>query len=105
MFVIILILAIIGLASLFGATAGTAFTALGAVLLIPIFLFKLFLLFGVLGFFARRWGHGWDGPRHRQSWRRRERSPREERSGTDRFEEWHRLAHAKEEVDSWVPES
>ena len=22
---------------------------------------------------------------------------------TDRFEEWHRLAHAREEVDSWAP--
>lgn len=89
MFFALLVLALIGVGVLFGAgvavAAGIAFKV-----------FFFLLLFGMFSKAARRHGghRRWD-PSH----------GRDERpSSEERFEDWHRLAHAKEEVDSWVPE-
>ena len=106
MFFIIVVLAIIGLFSLFGATVGTALGALGALIIVPIVLFKLFLLMAFVGFVARPMGrrrrrHSYrDGGRR---WEQRSAEPRQ--SAEDRFDDWHRMAHAKDEVDSWAPEA
>ena len=109
MFFIIVVLAIIGLFSLFGATVSTALGALGALVIIPIVLFKLLLLMAFLGcagraFAGGRRRHGnWSGSYRR--WDRPERSEEPQQSPEDRFEDWHRMAHAKDEVDSWAPEA
>ena len=106
MFFVIVVLAIIGLASLLGATATSTFAAMGAVVLIPILLFKLFLAFAFFSFMGRAWhrgpgGHRWQG---RRDWGHRERRREAGPSAENQFEEWHRIAHAREEVDGWVPE-
>jgi uncharacterized membrane protein YhaH (DUF805 family) len=101
-FFVIVVLAIIGLMSLLGVTVSTALGALGALIIIPIVLFKLALVAVFLGFVfggRRRW-HG-----HGRRWERRWERPEPPRqSAEDRFEEWHRMAHARDEVDSWAPE-
>lgn len=98
LFIIIGVLALIGLASILGSIAWV-----GALVFLPVLMFKvlfLFLLFGLIsrGLRSRRWNaprwQDWD--RHPQ----RERDPAP--SAEERFEEWHRTAHAREEVDSWV---
>lgn len=106
MFFVIVVLAAIGLASLLGATVSTTFAAVGALVLIPLLLFKLFLIVAFFGIAGRAWRR-MSGPSCR-----RDRYPRWERgrgeapgpSPEDRFEELHRMAHARQEVDSWVPE-
>lgn len=111
---VVALLAAFGLGALiFG---GNAASAAGLVLLAPLFfIFKVmlfFMLFGVIS--SAMWRRG-GGPRrshwHRYSgyrgWERSdsdEDAPSRNRGDTDRFEEWHRMAHAKEEVDSWTPD-
>ena len=109
----IVILAIVGLVSLFsggasGAAAGAGFLFLLPLLLLAKVLFFV-MLFGFIGRgFARpgrpRSGSPWGTWERPRSWGRGERSRRSEdtRSRSDDFEEWHRMAHAKEEVDSWT---
>ncbi len=95
---LVVVLAVVGLFSLFG---GAAAGGLAALLFFPILLLKLAFFVMVLGFIGRRiggWDGGWEAPRHHR--RPRPREPR--RSGEERFDEWHRMAHAREEVDSWV---
>ena len=94
-----------------------AFLALGAVLaggiegagflvLAPFFIigkvFLIMLFFGAIsGFFWRGYGRG---PR-RPPWAREDRPRRDEDTSKTReelFEEWHRVSHAREEVDGWV---
>ncbi len=101
MFFIIIVLAVIGIASL----VGSSFTAVGALVLIPILLFKILLIFAFLGFMGRAFGGGrrWRGPRRSGRRDRGERQP-EGPSEEDRFDEWHRTSHARDEVDGWVPE-
>lgn len=88
-------------ASLVGGAASAGLAALGALVFLPIILFKGFLLLMLFGFFGRM-AFGRFG-RPSQRW---DRSGNQERvpSAEDRFEEWHRMAHAREEVDSWTPE-
>lgn len=109
----IVILAVVGIVSLFsggasGAAAGAGFLFLLPLLLLAKVLFFV-MLFGFIGRgFARHgryrsappWGK-WERP---EAWRGGKRSQRAEdnRSRSDDFEEWHRMAHAKEEVDSWI---
>jgi len=96
-------LAIVGLFSLFtggasGAAAGSGFLVLFPLLILAKILFVA-MLFGFFGRgFARR------GPyRPPWAWRDRGESTRDERSAReDDFEEWHRMAHARKEVDGWV---
>ena len=108
------ILAGIGLgALLFGGAGSAGFWLLAFVPLMILFKIALFgLIFGAFargGYRSRQAGYGppwgWDRP----SRRRKDRSGKgdgstEERPGPeDRFEEWHRMAHAKDEVESWAP--
>jgi hypothetical protein len=106
MFFVIVVLAAIGLASLLGATVSSAFAAAGALLLIPLLLFKLFLIMAFFGLAGRAWqrksGPSWRRD-HRPLWER-DRDPAPGPSPEEKFEELHRMAHAKQEVDSWVPE-
>ncbi|MDJ0497998.1 MAG: hypothetical protein QNJ89_09215 [Acidimicrobiia bacterium] len=98
-------LAVVGIVSLFSNGASAAATGVGFLFLFPLLLLAKILfvvmLFGFIGRgFSRRgpsrdwsgWGR-WDRPQRRGDERRN-------REGD--FEEWHRMAHAKEEVDSWI---
>lgn len=96
------VLAMIGFGSLFGGGVG-----LGALLLVPIFLFVkvmfFFMLFRFAGRMFRSGGRSpwaWGGPRRRPRPKNEDSGP----SSEEKFEDWHRLAHARDEVDSWVPE-
>ena len=102
---VIAALAVVGLVSLFSSGASAAATGAGFLLLFPLLLLAkivfFVMLFGFIGRgFARRgpsrdwsgWGR-WERPRTRGG---------EPKSREDDFEEWHRMAHAKEEVDSWT---
>ena len=111
---VIALLAAFGLGALvFG---GNAATAAGLVLLVPLFfIFKVLLfvmLFGLVS--SAIWGKG--GRRHRSGWHQyhyrrgsgagasTDDASGRRRDETGRFEEWHRMAHAKEEVESWTPD-
>jgi hypothetical protein len=101
--VAVLVLAMIGLASVLG----TSVAWIGALFLLPLIVLKVAFVLMMFGFIGRRMAGrrpswDWDEPRwvgrSRPGRRRSEPSaPREER-----FEEWHRMAHAREEVDGWV---
>lgn len=101
----IAVLAIVGLVSLFSSGASAAATGAGFLLLFPLLILaKILFLVVILGFIGR--GFARRGPsREWSSWgnwdRRRTRSG-ESKSRENDFEEWHRMAHAKEEVDSWA---
>ena len=93
-------LAIFGLVSLF--SSGTA-TGAGAILLAPL------LLFAKVAFFLFLFGMVGRGFGHRSPWRSRPSPGRQRQNSTDSvseadFEEWHRLSHARDEVDGWVEE-
>jgi hypothetical protein len=97
--VALFVFAAIGVGSVLGP-------GLAWLVLLPILMLKvafLLMLFGVAGraWHSRRMWE-WDEPRWRG--RSRPRTPREtpSRRDEDRFEEWHRMAHAREEVDGWV---
>lgn len=97
--VAVLVFAAIGVGSVLGP-------GLGALLLLPFLFFKVALFMMFFGFIGRRMYAGrrmweWDEPRW-QGRSRPRRESRESRSDEDRFEEWHRMAHAREEVDGWV---
>lgn len=107
------VLAGIGLGALLFGGAGGAAAGVGFLALIPVFfLLKVLFIAMLFGMFARRRYSYRSGADFRPPWgrgggsRRRSPSSQEEAGGeeTDRFEEWHRMAHAKEEVDSWAPE-
>jgi hypothetical protein len=102
-------LAAFGLASLLFGESGAG-VGLGFLVLFPLFVLVkvmfIAMLFGYFGHRARRGGDpGWGGPAgwRRPEWRR-DREDTGSPSAEDRFEEWHRMAHAREEVDSWVSE-
>jgi len=100
----IAVLAVVGLVSLLSGAAGWA-VAGGLFLLAPLlFVFKIMFFLMIFGMFkagfAHRRGHVNQGP-----WGWRPRRPVTQGSGPsekDRFDEWHRMDHAREEVDSWV---
>lgn len=101
LFLALIVLAMIGIASVFGS----AVAGIGALILLPILFLKIaffIMLFGFIGrrFAGRRGPWGWE----EATWRGRSRSDRAEPSNTtdEQFEEWHRMAHAREEVDGWV---
>lgn len=108
----IVVFAIVGVSMLLFGGAQAAAYGTGLLLLAPLLiLFKimlLVLLFGALSskFWYRsgpwRPSDGWS--RSRRPWfdRRNRSDNKDEPSETDRFEEWHRMAHAKEEVDDWT---
>ena len=102
----IAVLAVVGVVSLF--SDGVSAAGAGLLLLFPILLLaKILFFFVLLGFigrgFARRGGRR-SGP----PWEWKERSDRvrpERPSRKDQFEDWHRMAHAREEVDGWVEDA
>ncbi|NNK90839.1 MAG: hypothetical protein HKO87_00250 [Acidimicrobiia bacterium] len=114
-------LAIVGLVSLFFGSGPAAAVGVGF-LAIPLILAKVFFFVLLLGFIARgvsghrgRRGHWrnqsaqgrpwmWQVPSDREGRSRQSRRSRPERpSREDDFEEWHRMAHARKEVDDWAP--
>ena len=115
----ILVLAGIGLGAILFGGAPSASAGIGFLALIPLFfLFKILLIATFFGMFARRrfggmkgedtehpwsWGGSpWQGgPRRRP---RRKSDSKDVSSETDRVEDWHRMAHAKEEVAGWADE-
>lgn len=102
-FVVFALVAMASLAaSLFGGAASTGFAALGALMVLPILFFKGVFLLMIFGFFGRMaFGHR---HRDRDSWRRPAASNDASPSPDQQFEDWHRMAHAREEVESWTPE-
>lgn len=96
--VALFVFAAIGFASVLGSS-------IGALLFLPILLIKVaffMMLFGFVGrrVYSTRGRWDWDEPRW--TGRSRPRRPIQTRTDEDRFEEWHRMAHAREEVDGWV---
>ncbi len=105
-FFVFLVALMISLAtSLFGGAAAAGAAIGGAMLFLPILFFKVVLFVMLFGFFGRMatgssrhrgwgWPHGWSQTPASAS----------SQSDEDRFDEWHRMAHARDEVDSWTPE-
>lgn len=100
----LLVLGLIGIGALLAGGLGSA----GAWMVGGLFfigkLFLMLLLFGLLaGFFFR--GSQGRPPWARNGWHRPQSSDRRHggASRDEQFEDWHRVAHAREEVDSWVP--
>lgn len=115
----------VGFGLLLGAAIFGGVESVGAVLAAPFivlgFIFKVALFFMLFGLFARfvgrrarhwddgdvwkeRWQEqrgGWSPPQRPSQTSGRSESSRP--SAEDRFEEWHRLAHARQEVDDHVP--
>ena len=100
---VFVILAIFGLVSLLSGAVGTVAAGIGGLALLSLLAFKLFFFLAIFGFIGRRmwgWNHGPRRPRPGPWGRPREEAPQP--SAEEKFEDWHRLAHAREEVDSWV---
>ena len=107
-------------AALFGG-AGAVGSVVAAPFLVLGFLFKIVLFFMLFGLIARmfagssgrnRNSRNWSGPRQewwseeaRARWPGHAKSSENARgeSQDDRFEEWHRMAHARQEVDDHTP--
>jgi hypothetical protein len=100
----IAVLAVVGLVSLFNGASGAAAGA-GLLFLFPLLLLaKVFFFIMLFGFMGRRFGRS-GSLRYEPPWSRRERAKGdagEQQSREDTFDEWHRMAHAREEVDSWL---
>ena len=104
----LVVLAAIGLGSLLFGGAGWAATGAGFLLLAPLMIaFKIMFFLVIFGMvraaFTGRRSYSNSGP---WGWRPRPPSPRRDEvrrpSEQERFDEWHRLQHARDEVDSWV---
>jgi hypothetical protein len=106
---IVAVLAVAGVVALVSGGISGAEIGVG-VLLIPV------LFFAKLAFIVLFWGAIWRmfwhrsrdfgegaGPRWGGGPRPSRRPENPARSPEQSFEEWHRMAHAKEEVDSWAP--
>ena len=114
----------VGFGVLIGAVLFGGAEAVGTVLAAPFvalgFIFKVVLFFMLMGLVFRllargnggRRGKCWSGP-SRQEWSNRTHPRWHDRSGSsdndtvdstgDRFDEWHRMAHARQEVDDHTP--
>ncbi|MGI9649373.1 MAG: hypothetical protein ACR2OI_12720, partial [Acidimicrobiia bacterium] len=93
-FVAIIVLAMIGLGSVLGTGVGW----IAAAVLVPLVLIKILFVLAVFGIIGRKMAgrSSWDWAEHK-SHRRTSRPGRSESSSTreERFEEWHRMAHAR----------
>ncbi len=116
------VLVLVGLGILLGAALFGGMGAIGSVLAAPLlvlgFLFKIVLFFILFGLVARLFAgagarsRSWPG-RSRERWsdwpharwqsRSEARDGDEDPRAEDRFEEWHRMAHARQEVDDHTP--
>jgi len=98
-------LAIIGLGSLLFGSIGHSVGG-GFLLLAPLlFVLKIMFFLMIFGIVRRGFGYGrgraWDEApwtRRRTRSRRQEEGPSQEKQ----FDEWHRMSHARDEVDQWV---
>ncbi len=107
--IVVAVLAIAGVVALVSGGISGAEIGIG-MLLIPLLFFAKFafivLFWGAIWrmFWHRSRGFG-EGPRPQWGRGRRPagRSDSPAPSPEQSFEEWHRMAHAKEEVDSWAP--
>jgi len=105
---VVVILAIVGLIALVSGGVGAAGVGIGLLFIPLLFLAKFaffLLLFGAFGrmFWHKR--HGFDGGSTPDWWGKRPsyRSRPDDTGGKEKdFEDWHRMAHAKEEVESWT---
>ena len=101
----LLALGLIGIGALLASGLGSAGAwMVGGVFFVGKLLFFL-VIFGLLaGFFFR--GSGGRPPWAPRGWQRPSgRSQRPSgKSREEQFEDWHSVAHAREEVDSWVPD-
>jgi len=113
------LLLLVGLGVLLGALlfggAATAGTVVAAPLIILGFLFKIVLFVFLFGFIAKMLGgfaghRGWSGDRQRwaeegRDWRRRtaDSVSADGENPSDQFDEWHRIAHGRQEVDEHTP--
>lgn len=101
----IAVLAVVGLVSLFSSGASGAAAGAGFLFLFPLLLLaKVLFVVMLFGFMGRRLGRPRPS-RYEPPWGRRDRAKSdagEQRTREDAFEEWHRMAHAREEVDSWL---
>jgi multisubunit Na+/H+ antiporter MnhG subunit len=104
MFVLVVLVAF-GLGSLLFGSIGLAAVGAGFLFFPLLILFKVVFFVMIVGFVARAFGRGGYGHRRPPwAWHDDDRhGPRPGANDKDRFEEWHRMAHAKEEVDSWAP--
>ncbi len=97
---VIFALAVVGLYSVFSGAVGATAVGVAALFLVPLIVLKLFILMTVAGVVAHRIRGG--DFRHRGR-RRSGRVPGQSQPPEEeRFDEWHRLAHAREEVEGWV---
>lgn len=106
-----LVLAGFALGALLFGGAGSVAAGVGFFALFPLLLLaKVVFIAMIFGMFSRRgYGSRWRTSEFRSFWERDPSGSRgttkdEGPTETDRFEEWHRMAHAREEVDSWAPE-
>ena len=103
--VVLIVLAIIGLGTLLSGAGGAGLAGLGLLGLAALLALKVLFFVALFMFIGRMAFYGGRGPIGRRPWgyrSRPRRDPEPKPSAEDRFEEWHRMAHAKEEVDSWV---
>ena len=97
------VLAILGLVSVFSSGSAPSAAGAGAILLAPL------VLFAKVAFFMFLFGMVGRGFGRRSPWQSRPTAGRQRQTPADSvteddFEEWHRLSHARDEVDSWVAE-
>jgi hypothetical protein len=100
--VALIVFAMIGLGSVFGS----GLAAFGAIILLPIVLLKVVLVLTLFGFVGRRLTgrrSSWDEDHPGWVGRSRARQENPSASREERFEEWHRMAHARQEVDDHTP--
>lgn len=101
LFVAVMFLAMIG----FGSVLGAGLSGLSVLFLVPLLILKIMFIMMLFGFIGRRLSRrrppwGWDRPGGQRPGRPHAKKP--STSSEDAFEEWHRMAHAREEVDGWV---
>lgn len=98
MFVGFVVFAAVLVAAVFGAGAGAGLLPLGPLFLI-IKIGFLLMVFGAFGRGLRGRGRR-DFVRH--DWQTRSPAGTERGPSQEEFDEWHRLTHARQEVDGWV---
>lgn len=116
------LIVLIGLGVLVGMMLTGGAEAIAGVAMIPFlilaFAFKVLLIFMIFGFIFggmkrhhRRHNGSWPESDRWSDWmdeassrrRRRKPEPKPEKPQTETFEDWHRMAHARREVDDHAP--
>lgn len=110
--IVLVVLAVIGLSTVLGGAGTAGLAGIGVLGVMALLAVKVLFFMMLFAFIGKMFWHGGRDPGYRRSpgfgrpsgFRSRpRREPAEpEPAPEDRFDEWHRMAHAKEEVDSWV---